>query len=129
MSGMKINYHKSDVFVLGVEDIVREEIAAKLNWEKQDLHVVNGKMIKRTDPWQGRMMSSGGRLILVNSCLSNIPNYVMGFYNITDGQHRQLDSIRGRFFWQGDSKIFKYHMAKWEDLAVPMEGINKEKEV
>jgi hypothetical protein len=31
MSGMKINYHKSDVFVLGVEDIVREEIAAKLN--------------------------------------------------------------------------------------------------
>jgi hypothetical protein len=46
-------------------------------------------------------MSSGGRLILVNSCLSNIPNYVMDFYNLTDGQHKELDSIRGMFFWQG----------------------------
>jgi hypothetical protein len=33
MSGMKIKYHKSDVFVLGVEDIVREGIAAKLNYK------------------------------------------------------------------------------------------------
>jgi hypothetical protein len=28
---MKINYHKSEVFVLGDEDIVKEEIVAKLN--------------------------------------------------------------------------------------------------
>jgi hypothetical protein len=33
---------------------------------KQDLHVVNVKMFRKTDPWQGRLMSSGGRLILVN---------------------------------------------------------------
>jgi hypothetical protein len=73
---------------------------------------VHEKMGRRAKPWQGRMMSFGGRSILVNACLSNIPNYVMGFYNLTDGRHRQMDSIRGKFLWQGGGKTFKYHMAK-----------------
>jgi hypothetical protein len=83
---------------------------------KQDLQIVNHKMIKRTDPWQGRLMSSGGRLILVNSCLSSIPMYIMGFYNLTD---EGSDNIRGRFFWQGGRKKFKYHMDKRDALTVP----------
>jgi hypothetical protein len=131
MSGMKINYHKSEVYVIGSDLNLEEEIAAKLNRKlgrfpmvylgipihtrklrKQDLQCINSKMGKRTDPWQGRLMSSGGRLILVNSCLSSIPTYIMGFYHLTDGQHEELDSIRIRFFWQGGSKTFKYHMAK-----------------
>jgi hypothetical protein len=66
-------------------------------------------------------MSFRGRLILVNSCLSSIPTYLMCFYHLTDGQHRELDSIRGRFFWQGGGPTFKYHMAKWECLATPRE--------
>jgi hypothetical protein len=31
ISGLKINYHKSEVFVLGGNEEVREEITAKLN--------------------------------------------------------------------------------------------------
>jgi hypothetical protein len=68
---------------------------------KHDLQLVNCKMIKRTNPWQERLMSSGGRLILINSCLSSIPMYMMGFYNLTNGQHEELDIIRARFFSKG----------------------------
>jgi hypothetical protein len=57
------------------------------------------------EPWQGNLLSSGGRLISVNSCLSNIPTYLMCFYHLTDDQHRELDSIRGRFFWQGGGPL------------------------
>jgi hypothetical protein len=39
---------------------------------------------------------------------------MMGFYHLTDGQHRELDSIRSRF-------SFKYHMAKWNIVAMPRE--------
>jgi hypothetical protein len=81
--------------------------------------VINEKMEKRTDPWQGRLMSSGGRLILTNSCLGSTPTYMMGFYHLIDGQHEEFDTIRGRFFWQGGSKTFRYHMAKWESISVP----------
>jgi hypothetical protein len=71
---------------------------------KPDLQIVNEKMRKMIDPWQGRLMSSGGgdRLILVNSCLSNIPTYIMSFYHLTDGYHEELDSIRRRFSGGGE---------------------------
>jgi hypothetical protein len=68
MSGIKINYHKSEVYVLGVERARKEEIAVELNCKldnfpmiylgipihikklrKQDLGVVNDKMSKRID--------------------------------------------------------------------------------
>jgi hypothetical protein len=62
-----------------------------------------------------------GRLILVNLCLSSIPTYMMGFYHLTDGQHKELDTIRSRFFWQERGKVFKYHVAKWDSLTMPRE--------
>jgi len=35
--------------------------------------------------------------------------------------HKKIDSIRGRFFWEGVGNKKKYHMVKWEALAVPKE--------
>jgi hypothetical protein len=79
MSGMKINYHKSELFVVGWDLEMQREIAGKFNCKldsfpmcylgiplhtrrlkKHDMQMVNEKMRKRNDPWQGRLMSSGG---------------------------------------------------------------------
>lgn len=30
-----------------------------------------------------------------------------------------MDSVRARFFWQGASDKFRYHMAKWEMVTRP----------
>jgi hypothetical protein len=43
-------------------------------------HIV-GNMEKRMDSWKGKHLSSGGRLILTNSCLSSLPIYTMGLYS------------------------------------------------
>jgi hypothetical protein len=121
---MKINYHKNEVFVIGEEEQIQVEIAERLNCKlgqfpltylgipiqirklrKCDLQVLNVKMGKRVEPWQGKLLSSGGRLILVKSCLSSIPTYLMGFYYLSDGQHRELDSIRGSFFCKEEAPL------------------------
>lgn len=43
----------------------------------------------------------------------------MGFYRLTTGQHKELDIIRSRFFWQGGSDKFKYHMVNCESICRP----------
>jgi len=43
----------------------------------------------------------------------------MGLYYLQDGVHKQMDSIRAKFLWQGADGNFKYHMAKWEMLTRP----------
>jgi hypothetical protein len=96
MYGLKINFHKSEVFVFGAVQQERERMANMLNcslgtWPMKYLgipisdgrlkpsvfdHIV-GKMEKRLHPWKGKHLSSGGRLILTNSCLSSLPNYTI----------------------------------------------------
>jgi hypothetical protein len=69
-SGMKISYHKSEVFVMGEDKTRREDIAAKFNCKlgsfpltylgilihtrklrKPYLQIVNHKMAKRAEHW------------------------------------------------------------------------------
>jgi hypothetical protein len=66
-------------------------------------------------------MSSRGRLILSNNCLSSLPTYIMGFYLLPSETHRSMNTIRSRFFWRVAGDNFKYHMVKWEAGCRPKE--------
>lgn len=138
MSGLKINFHKSEVVFFGYSQADQERKANMLNCKLGTLPMkylgipvsdsilglgafqgVTNRMIKRLDPWKGKFMISGGKLILTNTCLSNLPMYVMGFYMLPKGTHVKMDSIRSKFFWQGAGDAFKYHMAKWVSISKP----------
>jgi len=138
LTGLKINYHKSEVFVFGVTQLEKEKFANMLNCVLGEFPMkylgiplsykhlnmsafspMTQKMVKRLDPWKGKLMTSGGRQILTNSCLSSIPLYCMGFYLLKDGVHKKMDSIRAKFLWQGADEKFKYHMAKFEMVCRP----------
>ncbi|WVZ67862.1 hypothetical protein U9M48_016884 [Paspalum notatum var. saurae] len=52
--------------------------------------------------WKGKLLSYGGRLVLINSVLSSLAIYM----------------ISG-FFWQGDNHRKKYRLTKWGLLCLP----------
>lgn len=83
------------------------------------LSYVSVKTEKRLGIWQYEYLSSGGKSTLIDSCLSSIPVYTMGVYQLYEGNYQRLDSIRSRFFWEGAGKKRKYHMIKWEALQRP----------
>jgi hypothetical protein len=62
MSGMRVNYHKSEVYVIGADRAMTYlEIPIHIKkLRKQDLRVVNDKMSKRTHPWQGKCYRQEG---------------------------------------------------------------------
>jgi hypothetical protein len=81
MSGLRINYHKSEVFGLGVDEQEQSRIASMLNCQKGHLPITYlgipiadshlgvaafgglvGKIRKRLQPWKGNTTSSGGDL-------------------------------------------------------------------
>nr|XP_051208064.1 uncharacterized protein LOC127323999 [Lolium perenne] len=140
MSGLKINYHKSEVFVLGQRISERNAIANKLNCKlgnfpflylglpisnrkltlEQWLFLVR-KLAAKIEPWVGRLLTSGGRLILSNSCLDNLPIYAMGLFLLHDGIHARFDSHRSKFFWEGAGPKRKYHLVNWPTVCRPKE--------
>jgi hypothetical protein len=140
MSGLKINHHKSEAYIFGVDNEEKDRIANMLNCQKGDLPIkylgipisdsklgmgaladVAEKVAKRVPSWKGKHMSSGGRLILTNTCLTSLPTFTMGFYLLPLGTHKKMDQIRSRFYWRGAGGDFKYHMVKWEAVCRPKE--------
>jgi hypothetical protein len=87
LSGMKINFHKSEVLVLGAPGTEQARVANLLNCKQGTLPfnylgfpmcdrritmaemepLVNAVAL-RMEPWQGRFMSSAARLTLINAC-------------------------------------------------------------
>src|SRR3954469_13677945 len=68
---------------------------------------------KRLSSWKGKLLSLGGRLVLINSVLTIMVLYMISFFQIPKGVLHILDYFRSRFFWQGDNEKKKYRLAKW----------------
>jgi hypothetical protein len=137
---MKINYEKSEVFTVGLQEGVQQVVVDALNYKlgtfpmkylglpvseykitKAQLKFASDKIEKILGTWQCEYLSSGGKSTLIDSCLSSIPLYTMGVYYLYEGNFQMIDSIRSRFYWQGTSKKRKYRMIKWEALIRPKE--------
>jgi hypothetical protein len=138
LSGLKINYHKSEVIVMGVDSHEQFRVAHLLNCKEgefpfkylgfpisdkkltiADLEPVVATVGSRVDPWQGRFMSSAARLILTESCLSSIPLHSMSLFLPPKGTHAGFDKHRSRFFWEGTGDKNKQHWVNWQEVCQP----------
>jgi hypothetical protein len=127
MSGLKINFHKSEIYCLGeakeIEDMYADIFTCpvgnlpikylgvpidnkKLN--KKLWCSMMEKMEKRLAGWQGRFLSLGGRLTLLNSCLSNVSLYMLSIYPIPKSVIRKVDIYSKRLLWQGGHQSKKF---------------------
>jgi hypothetical protein len=94
MSGLKINFDKSEVFVIGVTSEEKHRVANMPNCKlgllpmkylgllvsDHPLRVADWCFLPknvghRVDPWQGLYLAAAGRLELTNSCLSTYVRY------------------------------------------------------
>ena len=63
-----------------------------------DWQPVVEKVEKRLGGWRGRLLISGGRLVLVKAVLSTIPTYFMSAFRMPAGVRRRLESAMQIFF-------------------------------
>jgi hypothetical protein len=128
MSGLKINFHKSDIYWLGGAleregDFERiftcksgllpmKYLGVPINKKRlrnSDWDSTEGKMRNKLGPWQGKMLVMGGRVTLINSSLTSVPLYMLSFYRIPSGVKEKLDKIRNSFLWGETEDKKKYH--------------------
>jgi hypothetical protein len=138
MSGLKINYHKSEVIVMGQPADEQTRIANLFNCKcgafpfthlgltisnrkitiEQWLFLVR-KMEGKIEPWLSKLLSSGGRLTLANACLDNLLIFALGMFLLYDGIHARFNSCRAKFFWEGSGNKQKYHLVNWPTVCRP----------
>jgi hypothetical protein len=140
MSGLKINYHKSGVIVLGQPEEEQSRISNLLNFKHGafpfmysylSLHIMDRKLILeqwlflvrklagKIEPWLSKLLTFGGRLILSNACLDNLPIIAMGLFLLQDGIHARLYTFCSKFYWEGSGPKLKYHLVNWPTVCIP----------
>jgi hypothetical protein len=65
----------------------------------KDLDFVPKKLVKKLANGCSVQASSGGKAILINSCLDNLATYAMSFFLLYEQADAKMDSVRARLFW------------------------------
>lgn len=75
------------------------------------------KVEKKVGPWKSKLHSYGGGLILLRSCLTNIPFLMMSMFELPKGPKNSMDIYRKIFFHQEGEDTKKVHLVNWELFA------------
>ena len=117
LSGLKINFNKSEIFCFGkakeAEDQYRNVFGCEvgnlpfrylgipIHYRKllnKEWNPVERRFEKKLGCWQGKLLSYGDRLVLINSVLTSLPMFMLSFLEIPKGVLKRLDFYRSRFF-------------------------------
>lgn len=136
MSGLKINFLKSEIILVNSEDSKCAQYAELFNCQlgafpikylgvpvsPSRLHVKDWIPLierneKKLQAWKGSSLSIAGRMTLINSSLSSSFIYHMSIYLLPKTTMDTLDKQRRKFFWQGGGTRKKYHLVKWDNIC------------
>jgi hypothetical protein len=121
MSGLKINFSKSEAIMISQDDNKNLKFFNMFNcaigkWPIKylgvhvagsRLHVadwipITEKFLKRLEGWKGSALTLGGRLVLINSCLCNLPVYAMSMYWLPVTTLEKMDTVRKKISGRGE---------------------------
>lgn len=139
--GLKVNYHKSKVFGIGVSELESTNwanilgcepgtlpfnylgvpVGANMNLAKNWRPVIE-KFQSKLSMWKSKMLSFSGRLTLIKSVLGNLLTYFMSLFKTPTGVVETLEKVRRRFLWGGKEDKRKIHWVAWEKVIAPKES-------
>jgi len=135
-SGLKINFHKSNLAVINIEKTSFDCYARILNYSQMTLpfkylgmviggnprkgqfweHVVNKIRIKLSS-WKGKLLSLAGRVCLIKSVLSAIPLFYFSVFKAPESVYKKLISIQRRFLWGWGRDKRTIPWISWENIC------------
>ena len=86
----------------------------------KDWKVVEERFEEKLSGWKSKLLTVGGRLVLIN-VLSSLPMFMMSFFEVLKGVLKKIDYFRSRFFGQNDQEKRKYRLVKWSIVCQPKE--------
>jgi hypothetical protein len=138
LSGLKINFHKSEIFCFGKAKDDELQYKQLMGCESGSLpfkylgipihfrrlsnaewNGVENRFESKLGCWKGKLLSYGDRLVLINSVLTSLPMFMLSFLQVPVGVRKRLDFYRSRFFWQSDETKKKYRLTKWNIICRP----------
>ena len=133
VSGMRINYSKSELIPLGLEEDEIQNftkilgcvvgnfpikyLGIPLHYDKlrrEDIQPLIDKILKRIAGWRGKLLSYAARLTLIKACLSSIPVYLLSFFKFPKWAVNLINTQMENCLWNDFEGHRKLHLANWK---------------
>ena len=140
LSGMKINYHKSgllsinmseeemqpflDVFQCTKGAFPMKYLGVPLHFNelrREDLQPLIDSLLKRMTGWRGKLLSTEAKRILIQTCLSSIPIYLLSFYKFPKWVLALINTQLANCMWSDEEGNRKIHLANWQSICMKKE--------
>ncbi|RVW78875.1 LINE-1 retrotransposable element ORF2 protein [Vitis vinifera] len=140
VSGLKINLGKSTISGINTRQEMLSSLALVLEcrvseWPLSYLGLPLGgnpktigfwdpvveRISRRLDGWKKAYLSLGGRITLIQSCLSHIPSYFLSLFKIPVSIASKIEKMQRDFLWSGAGEGKRDHLIRWEVVSRPRE--------
>lgn len=134
-SGLYANQQKSNIYIRGVSDQVKQEILeltgcnegvfpmrylgvplSPTKWNKMDCKSLVDKVSKLLSRWASRNLSYAGRCQLINSVLFSV--YWATIFILPQSVLKELEQKCRRFLWGGDDSHRKTPLIAWDMVCL-----------
>ncbi|KAJ9709585.1 hypothetical protein PVL29_001188 [Vitis rotundifolia] len=138
ISGLKVNLDKSNIFGINLGQNHLHRLAELLDckasgWPILYLGLPLGRNPKsggfwdpvierissRLDGWQKAYLSFGGRITLIQSCLTHMPCYFLSLFKIPASVAARIERMQRDFLWSRVGEGKRDHLVRWDVVCNP----------
>ncbi|XP_062028694.1 uncharacterized protein LOC133744637 [Rosa rugosa] len=77
------------------------------------------RLSKKLISWRSKILSSGGKELLIKAVAQTLPNYVMNCYALPKTMCDELQQLCCQFFWGSSEEKQRIHWRSWERKCLP----------
>ena len=140
MSGLKVNFHKSKLVGVNIDEYALNTYAKTLNCNsmrlpfqylgvevgenlrtKQFWEPVVKKIEAKLTAWKGKLLSMAGRVCLLKSVFTSIPLFYLSIFRAPVAVCNRINSIQRRFLWAWGKENKAIAWVSWENVCKPCE--------
>ena len=93
----------------------------KCGSNKQAFAFIQERLIKHLNSWSAKLLSKGGKEVLIKSVAQALPSYVMSCFLLPYDTIKKLTSAIARFWWSTKQNNRGLHWIAWKKICIPME--------
>ncbi|RVX14250.1 putative ribonuclease H protein [Vitis vinifera] len=140
ISGLKVNLDKSNIYGINLDQAHISRLAETLeckasSWPILYLGLPLGgnpraggfwdpvieRISRRLDGWLKAYLSFGGRITLIQSCLTHMPCYYLSLFKLPASVAAKIERLQRDFLWSGIGEGKKDHLVRWDVVCKPKE--------
>ena len=77
------------------------------------------RISRRLDGWQKTYLSFGGRITLIQSCLTHMPCYFLSLFKIPVSVAAKIERLQRDFLWSEIGEGKRDHLVSWDVVCKP----------